>query len=442
MLDQTVEIFIERLKKIVLTDQKMTSIPLAYLKTLDLPESIKHFFDQEVELWIREEEEKFTTTERFDYDMPEVRMLIDQIFDYLKQNAYFHVNKFNQLLERAVKLEMNYLIEPHRTLSQFLFRNSPIVSTIEVYDTLKYFFRYEYYKNAISDYFNMKYLREISEDQFVELVDQIDEKAFAENRVDTTLKTLKTIVSFIGEARQEQLETLSIDVLSAALKDRNLKDFESLVDRVRTETELSELTFNEIESLLRDGTIPGTEKEQEEATEVIGYDQVEDIETSKPEIAVDGIEVHEMQMDKVKLEEEAEEEDEEEDEVPETAAPAPVPESGSKGKVADDLAAHVARQIMSDTPLEDLNTMIKGRARRKILKKLFSKKENEFLGFLKTINELSTWKDASHVIDDEFYNRSINPYSKEAIALSDIIYMRFFPKDKYVGEKSDDMAFD
>ncbi len=442
MLDQTVEIFIERLKKIVLTDQKMTSIPLAYLKTLDLPESIKHFFDQEVELWIREEEEKFTTTERFDYDMPEVRMLIDQIFDYLKQNAYFHVNKFNQLLERAVKLEMNYLIEPHRTLSQFLFRNSPIVSTIEVYDTLKYFFRYEYYKNAISDYFNMKYLREISEDQFVELVDQIDEKAFTENRVDTTLKTLKTIVSFIGEARQEQLETLSIDVLSAALKDRNLKDFESLVERVRNETELSELTFNEIESLLRDGTIPGTEKELEEATEVIGYDQVEDIETSKPEIAVDGIEVHEMQMDKVKLEEEAEEEDEEEEEVPETAAPAPVPESGSKGKVADDLAAHVARQIMSDTPLGDLNTMIKGRARRKILKKLFSKKENEFLNFLKTINELSTWKDASHVIDDEFYNRSINPYSKEAIALSDIIYMRFFPKDKYVGEKSDDMAFD
>ena len=104
MLENVVDVLIRKVKDQVVTDKNMQEIPLAYLMTRDIPESVKHFFDQEVELWIREEEQKFTSSDRFDYDMPEVRMLIDQIFDFLKQNARFHLNKFNQLLEFAVKL--------------------------------------------------------------------------------------------------------------------------------------------------------------------------------------------------------------------------------------------------------------------------------------------------------------------------------------------------
>ena len=85
--------------------------------------------------------------------------------------------------------------------------------------------------------------------------------------------------------------------------------------------------------------------------------------------------------------------------------------------------------------------MIKGRTRRKILKKLFKKKEKEFLAFVDQINKLTTWKEASKIIDEEFYNREVNPYSSEAITFSDIIYTRFFPKDKYVSTESDANGF-
>ena len=81
MLENMVESLIKRIKNVVVTDPNMTEIPLAYLMTRDIPDSVKHFFDQEVELWLREEEEKFSTSDRFDYDAPEVRMLIDKIFD-------------------------------------------------------------------------------------------------------------------------------------------------------------------------------------------------------------------------------------------------------------------------------------------------------------------------------------------------------------------------
>jgi hypothetical protein len=99
------------------------------------------------------------------------------------------------------------------------------------------------------------------------------------------------------------------------------------------------------------------------------------------------------------------------------------------------MANFVASQIKSDKPLEDLNTMIIGRTRKKIIKKLFNKNENELLSFVNLVNNQSAWKEASGIIDNEFYERGINPYSKEAIIFSDLIYIRFFPKDRYVGEQ-------
>ncbi len=509
MLDEIVDVFIERIRKKVLADKKMTHVPLAYLMTLDIPQSIKHFFDQEVELWIREEEEKFSSSDRFNYDMPEIRVLIDQIFDLLKQTAQFDLAKFNQLLERAVKLQMNFVIEPHRTLTQFLFKDRPVISTIEVYDTLKYFFQLEYYKEAISEYFNTKYLKTISQDQFIELLNKIDEKVFGENRVEMTLKTLKTIMTFLSEAQGTKVTSLPVNVLYAALRDRNLNDLAEKIEQAQKEIQVSELSFEMIESILFERfTQP-----EEAPEEMVGFDEIQGLEEEELEIPVNEIDVGETteealaefdeQLEELETEEEEEEyEEEEEEEVEpeltlEDESPAPAPEPSAEpsiseptieeakpetpsyeetpspvaepepeisvekaepsptetfeqettettsksSKVADDLAEHLAKQIASEGPLEDLNNMIKGRTRKKIIKKLFKKDEQAFNEFIAQLNAISTWKEASRFIDDTFYERNINPYSKEAIMFSDIVYMRYFPKDKYIGSNFEEERF-
>ena len=477
MFEETIELFTNRLKSVILKDERMHDIPLAYLLQLDIPDYIKHYFDQEVELWIREEEEKFTS-DRFDYDMPEVRMLIDQVFDRLKQNATFHITKFNHLLERAIKLELNYLIEPHRTLSQFLFKDSSEISTMEVYDTLKYFQFFEYYKTAISDYFNTKYLRRVTRHQFDQLMDQIDRNVFGENPVETTLGVIKSIMEFFSDAQGSRVDSLSLDILEHAFADRNLDEYVELVRQVRNKTDLSGLTFEQIEALIKDGIIPGAEGAGEvaEPTEIVGFEKVESIESRQVDVSLEDFEFSEMPEEAVEEEEEEEEfeeeleeelelEEEEEEEAQaepeeketfvleetetpaeaeaapqaaeETAAEQPEEEGEVSQVVADSLAEHLAKQISSDSPLEDLDPMIKGRIRRKIIKKLFKKKEDDFNDFVARLNALTDWKEASRLIDDEFYYRGINPYSKEAITFTDIIYMRFFPKDKYLTTSED-----
>lgn len=423
MLDQIIENIIQKIRKEVV-QPGMERIPLAYIFTRNIPASIKHFFDQEVELWIREEAEKFSSSERFDYQTPEVQVLIDKIFDVLKQTATFHINQFNRLLERAIKLEANYLIHPHQTLTQFLFKDHNVVSTIDVYDMLKYFDKFQYYKDALTNYFNLKYLRQISQSQFEELIRGIDQQVFAKNPVETVLQTVKTINNFVNEGRSASADTLDLKMLLMILKDRNLDDFAALIER-QGEEGRGEISIAELEQILRSGkTLRQLRKAR--AEEKVTLQEIADIEKEKPKVEVESISVSEEVQMPVVAEPEAEEEEyeEEEEEQPVAAAPS----QAGRASAAEQLADLVGQKMRGDH-LEDINRLISPKQRKKFIKKIFNKKEAQFLEFLNLMNNTPTWKHASNLIDSYFYQQGINPYSKEALEFSDLVYNRYFPKD-------------
>ncbi len=418
MLDQIIENIIRKIRAEVV-QPNMEQIPLAYIMTRNIPDSVKHFFDQEVELWLREEAEKFTTNDRFDYEMPEVRVLIDKIFDILKQTATFHITVFNRLLERAIKLEARYLITPHRTLTQFLFKDKNTITTMEVYDMLKYFDKYLYYKDALTDYFNLKYLREISEPQFRELIRAIDQQVFSKSPVDTTLQMVKTIVDFLNEGRETPSNTVPLAILKDAFADRDLQDYVRIV-----ETEMAAgteaVSLEDLEKMLRSGKAL-VEMRAAAAPTATVLEEIADIEEQRPAVEVESIEVSETVVapePEPVLEEEDLEEDEEEEEV----APA--------GSTAADQLAQVVAEKIKGEKLEDLHSLITKKQRKKFIKKVFRKDEDRYNAFVDLLNRTADWKTASALIDDYFFEAGINPYSKEALEFSDLVYSRYFPKDR------------
>lgn len=412
MLDQIIENINQNIKKEII-QPGMDNIPLNYISTRNIPESVKHFFDQEVETWIRDEGEKFSSSEKFDYDNPEIQMLIDKIFDLLKQTATFSINKFNLLLERAIKLESNYLIRPHQTLTQFLFKDSNTITTIEVYDMLKYFEKFTYYKDAFTDYFNKKYMREISQNQFEELINGVDNQVFSKSPVEMTLQVTKAIINFLNEGRDGDSDKISLDLVATAYADRNLDSYSKLVEKEQNEG-TQEITISELEQMLRAGKTL-KELRAAPAEETKGMEEIADIEQEKPELEVENIAVSEKIAEpEVEVEEEEYEEEEEEEKVSPSAVDALADAMGEKMK-----AEH----------LDDLNTHIPPKQRKKFVKKVFNKKEKQYQDIISSLNETPSWKEASNIIDDFFMREDINPYSREALEFSDMIYSRYFPKD-------------
>ncbi len=453
MLDQIIENIIRKIRKEVV-QPGMQDIPLTYIFTRNIPHSVKHFFDQEVELWIREEQGKFANSERFDYEVPEVQMLIDKIFDTLKQTATFHSTQFNRLLERAIKLQANYLIRPQQTLTQFLFKDSSLVTTIEVYDMLKYFDKFQYYKDALTDYFNLKYMREISQNQFQELVTAIDQQVYGKTPVETALQTVKTILNFVNEGRDDQSDSLRTRILAVVFKDRNLSDFAFVLEReIKNGTRA--LTLAELEQILRSGkTLKELKQPAAPKPETTPETRIPDIEKEKPAVKVEKIVVPEKEVP-VEEPEDIYEEEEFEEETYEPAPPPPppqpkpqpkpqqkptpapatppaaaaaVPQAGKHASAVDQLADIVGDKMKGDH-LEDLNRLIHPKQRKKFVKKIFKRKETQYQEFVGLVNKTPTWKHASNLIDSFFYQQGLNPYSKEALEFSDIVYNRYFPKD-------------
>ena len=69
------------------------------------------------------------------------------------------------------------------------------------------------------------------------------------------------------------------------------------------------------------------------------------------------------------------------------------------------------------------------------MKKIFKKDDRRYSKFIDYLNELPNWKKASAAIDEMFYQTGINPYSSIAIEFSDMIYNRYFPKDKRINRQ-------
>ena len=429
MLDQIIENIIQKIRREVV-QSGMQDIPLTYIFTRNIPHSIKHFFDQEVELWIREESEKFGSSERFDYEMPEVQMLVDKIFDILKQTATFHINQFNRLLERAIKLEANYLIRPQQTLTQFLFKDSPLITTIEVYDMLKYFDKFQYYKDALNDYFNLKYMREISQNQFQELITAIDQQVYARTPVETALQTLKTINNFINEGRPTSSDSMDVRMMIMVFKDRHLDDFVHLIEQ-EAQHGTQMLSMSDTEQILRAGKPLHELKKSKPAAST--YQDIADIEKAKPEVEVESIDVPEQappvaEPESEEFEYEAEYEEDDTQPIP-TVAAGKTPSTDSTTPSAVDQLADLVSQKMKGDHLEDLNDLIDPKQRKKFIKRIFKKRESQYQEFIGLVNNTPTWKHASNLIDTFFYQQGLNPYSREALEFSDLVYNRYFPKD-------------
>lgn len=456
-------------KKILDSQQKIT---LSEIKQKDIPNFIKNFFDRESEKWIREESSMFLSSGRFNYDLPEVRKKFDELYEVLKNTAIFNRAKMLRILEQGVKLQTNFLIQPQRTMVQFVYRDDDVITPAEVMDSMKYFVDYEYYYKGLEQYFQNNPMESISRAKFKNFIQQLDEKAIGQNKTHAAINVAKVIVGFLNLGRDPQTSLVEPEVLVGAYQDRNLTEYtaaiKSLTSKKPTPIDINQLdtifktyfeggeaeTTEVIEEFIKTEDLTKRITPIEEAIPAVTYEEKKEI------VSTDNLSSLVSQIEEF-VEEPVEEsvdsffEEEEEDiELPPPPAPPvkeaappvkeekappkveekkPVEEAAPKEKVpsvADLFAEHMAKQMGQATVLEDIYTLIDDRDKKLYIKKLFKKKDKEFFNLLNEINTAKTWKDANTIIEDTFYNLEINPYQKEAIAFTDAVYTRYFPKEK------------
>jgi len=100
----------------------------------------------------------------------------------------------------------------------------------------------------------------------------------------------------------------------------------------------------------------------------------------------------------------------------------------SKNNVEEEFSESISERLQGSN-LRDVNLLISAKQRKKFIKKIFNKNEEDFYKFIELINQLPTWKHASTLMEMFYNRRGIDLYTKEAIELSNLIYLRYYSRD-------------
>ncbi|MBN2414789.1 hypothetical protein JXO52_03060 [bacterium] len=85
------------------------------------------------------------------------------------------------------------------------------------------------------------------------------------------------------------------------------------------------------------------------------------------------------------------------------------------------------------TGLTGLRSMLDEKTEKLFIKKLFSGDMEAFTSLFDKLDESESWRVAKILIDNELFKRDVDPFSREAIKLVDMVYSRYYPEESVGG---------
>ena len=82
-----------------------------------------------------------------------------------------------------------------------------------------------------------------------------------------------------------------------------------------------------------------------------------------------------------------------------------------------------------------LRQMIDSKTEKIFVKKLFANDQNAYDHLIKKLEESESWRVAKILIDNELFKRDVDPFSREAIKLVDLVYSRYYPEEGVGGKQ-------
>ncbi len=246
MFERKIEETIAFLLKETIADQE--TITSRQIFASEIPEALKRMFEQDVDIWVKEEKERLQQSPHFRYDESEILELFDRIIVHAREQAVFSKEEYVQKLEKNVKLLFNYLCRPQWTLQKYLFADREHAATDEIIEGLRYFWNYEYYRVILREYFNKKDLTVMQARKFSDLLNHIDSEVvrnFDSRKLAHLAEPIFALFS-IDSTLEDQF--VPVEALSIFFDDKSLS---SIVERLDREKEHRErITLHDLVMLI------------------------------------------------------------------------------------------------------------------------------------------------------------------------------------------------
>ncbi len=356
-----------------------------------------------------------------------------------KHNVPLDKKDFEDLLNKAIVFNINYIIKPKNTLLKFLFGERETRPAAYILNRLKYFQFYGYYISNIEDFIAVNSLEVVSYNQIEHLLNEVNRNIYEEisgrqsqaHRM-SLVKLLYYFFHDLGDNNPINIK-LPRKILSAYFSDKGFHEIKKKIDGFFSDEifiqEVIELIDPENKKLPKEAAEDGITEEQ--IKQIISKAKTEFINKENADKEIERILKADEPLDEdipvinIRLIREQE---------------AKLPEVEKSRLIIDDEIYSddllFASQFNEITPpqqvtdeekrkrlIEDL--FCESSYRKKIIKKIFDKNEETFRENVNHILDKSTWDDAVLFIDTLYRDRKVNFYSDAAVKFVDIFQNHF-----------------
>lgn len=442
-----------------------------------IPPFIKVIFRNRVEEYlISESPLSFKSTPHFDLKPEDIEGLRGQILDVFRETAIFHQDEVEEILRQALVLRLDYLVKPVRTMGGLLYGNKDRIDIFDLEKRLDPFSKVlPYAENVIKECRRLGYT-ELEKDEFPGLAADVVRKMAGQDPVKLVLHDFSVLTDFVSETKGEEIGRVGGDVLGEFLDDRSMASFRKAVEvevklgkedfdaadlemTIKRYLELKE-TFGSAPAAAAPAAPAVDRRERPEpseparpaarkpapvpapapAPEPVVIEEPDKLEESwdldsvlgeeTPLLAVEPEKEVSLPAEKPKAvkkpmriirREQAEEEDE--------------PETGDAGSL-ESIDAELISERRGDSPRRpSFRSLIDDKTEKVFVKKLFNGDGDAYGKLMQKLEDAESWRVAKILIDNELFKRDVDPFSREAIKLVDLIYSRYYPEENVGGAK-------
>jgi hypothetical protein len=453
--NETVVLVVSLKKRILGTGEKVRFGKIAMDNAI--PPFIKALFKNRVEEYlVKEAPLTFKSTAHFDLRPEDIDNLKGQILDVFRETAFFLPNEVEEILREALVLRLDYIIKPISTMRNLLFDKKTMVSMGDIEKRLDPFSKVlPYAERLIKECRRLGYT-EMDVDEYGKLVEGLLQRESSPEPVKGVVHDFSVLTDFLSETKGEEIGRVDGELLKEFLADRNLPRFRKAVevemklgkeDFDAVDFELTVKRFLELQaafgpsetprvapSPVRESVAPpiqapvkleepsieaALEEESWDLDSVLGEETpLLEAEPQKPESVAEDKTKAKKPMRIIRREQK------EEVEEPAETLESLEPELVSEKNVKTSMAVKSGFKELIDEKTEKV-----------FVKKLFSGDGDAYGKLIQKLEEAESWRVAKILIDNELFKRDVDPFSREAIKLVDLIYSRYYPEEGVGGKR-------
>jgi hypothetical protein len=281
---------------------------------------------------------------------------------------------------------------------------------------LEYAAEYTYFNRLIEKLLRQWNLKDVPRDEFRAMVSKIDSQIVRQHSAQELAVLMKPIYDFLLVGSPAHNNAIPLSPILVFLEDKGLTALRNHVESACATRGRSELTLRELtsmtEELFKKQSV-SMDEIRPSATGSFGAAEV----TSRFAVLPRELPQPEAEAKEDFSEKPPERQTEvppEPAEKPEPPAP-PAPPSSSPPPPPQ-------RRV---TQLRDLNAIIIGKDRNKIIRKLFRKDRQSYEAAIAELNRMESWKEASKYLYEFFRTNHLDPYSDDVVEFTDLVQSRF-----------------